>query len=235
MTLVLFSTHQPWGPGAFTLHDTVFLFPCHLFHSVLNPESFFPSSGYLFSTAVHQSSLANHTGLSGYCATVSIAGKTCTGRIAFGEIFPAIPSLHLEVLSHRFRLTFFFSLNCLKSPFLSSDQAQFLTPHSVTSPKVPVTSTQPSDGFWLVRICLSKSVTQITSSTPWKIKFSNGKDMKSSNTLLLIQRDFQHISGQPMSLSRRLFFLLGQFWSAPEAHFPFAAFAFAGWPWVYSM
>ena len=50
-----------------------------------------------------------------------------------------------------------------------------LAPHSVTSAQVLIAAIQPHDALLLVRIWPSKSVTQITSSTPWKIKFSGGK------------------------------------------------------------
>ena len=69
----------------------------------------------------------------------------------------------------------FFSLNCLKFPFPIIWLSPVLTSHSVTSPKVPITSTQPNNAFLLVRIWLSKSVTQMTSSTRWRLNFQMGK------------------------------------------------------------
>ena len=74
---------------------------------ILSPS--FHLSGCLFCTGIHQSSLANHTGFSGYFSMVSIAGKICTGRIALWRDFPAIVILHFEDLAHRFKLAFFFS------------------------------------------------------------------------------------------------------------------------------
>lgn len=139
---------------------------------ILSPS--FHLSGCLFCTGIHQSSLANHTGFSGYFSMVSIPGKICTGRILLWRDFPAIVILHFEDLAHRFKLTFF-SLNCLKFPLPIIWLSPVLTPHSVTSLKVPVTSTQPNDAFLLVRIWLSKSVTQITSSTRWRLNFQMGK------------------------------------------------------------
>lgn len=111
---------------------------------MLSPS--FHLSGCLICTDFHQSSLANPTGFSGYLSMVSIAGKICTGKIALWRDFPAIVTLHFE--AYPTDSSWLFSLNCLKFPLSVICQCPVLTAHSVTSPKVPVTSTQPNDAFF---------------------------------------------------------------------------------------
>lgn len=120
-----------------------------------------------------ESCLANRTGFSDYNSVISITGKTCTGRTALGGDFPALGTLLFESSPHRFKLTFFSQLFEIQLPVI------WLCPDFNSSlyhlSQVPITSTQPSHAFLLLRIWWSKSVTQIASSTPWKIKVSDGK------------------------------------------------------------
>lgn len=193
------------------LHDTVFWFPRHLFHFVPEPEFFFPSFWCLFALALIRAPWLTALGsLVASPCSPSVTGKIHTTRIAPCRDFLATDTLLVKASpTPQSRADFFPQLFEIHLPVDSL--AQFVTPHSITSPEVPITSAQPSDASLLVRICLSKSVTQIASSTPCKITFSDRKDMKLSNALLLIQRDFQHASGRPKSPSLQLFILLGQF------------------------
>lgn len=212
-----------------------------IFRESLPPFDFVLYPGFFFSSLwvppLHWSSsescLANRTGFSDYNSVISITGKTCTGRTAFGGDFPALGTLLFEASPHRFKLTFFFSqLFEIQLPviWLCPDFNSSL--HHLS--QVPITSSQPTHAFLLLRIWWSKSVTQITSSTLWKIKVSDGKTWNLKYSVFNLRRLSPCIRTAKVPVTT-VVCLTGTVLICTWNAFPFTAFASVGWPLVYNM
>ena len=101
-------TVDPSTPGDLSLHDTVFRFPCHLFHSAPDPEFFFPSFWCLFALVFIRAPWLTTLGfLVPSPCFPSVAGKIHTGGIAPRRHFPATAALLFKASPHRSELNSF--------------------------------------------------------------------------------------------------------------------------------